>query len=258
MITACHGGNCGDIIAAIPCLISLCNSRNTKCDLYLKIDTPASYERGIVHPLGNVTLNQDFANKLMPLLKSQHWCNSVQIWSGQEYEFNLDMFRLVFTGQGNLPKWYFWTYHSWYNLAQPWLWVEPNKDYNDIIVVNRTNRYRQTLIKYNRLSGLPVTFVGLKSEYEDFAKDVPSAEWVEAGDFLELAQIIAGAKMFIGNQSFSYWLAEGMKTRPRVLEVCQRAMNVVPYGDDAYDFINYFGFEALMNAILPKLYPAYV
>lgn len=254
MITACHSGNCGDIICATPCIISLCNQRNTKCDLYLKIDVPATYARNIVHPLGNVTLNRDFANKLIPLIQCQPWCNSVQIHTNEECEFNLDLFRLCFNNRTNLPKYYFYTYHSWYNLSQPWLWVAPNKDYQNCIIVNRTNRYKQLMMRYNRLEGYPVVFVGLKEEFEDFRKEVSNAEYVQADNFLELARIIAAANMFIGNQSFCYWLAEAMKVKPRVLEIYQESWNVIPNGDDAYDFINYFGFDALMDAILPKLY----
>ena len=43
-----------------------------------------------------------------------------------------------------------------------------------------------------------------------------------------------GCSLFIGNQSFGYACAEAMKVKPRVLEVCSWAANVIPHGEEAY------------------------
>jgi hypothetical protein len=51
--------------------------------------------------------------------------------------------------------------------------------------------------------------------------------------YRELAQLIAGSKLFIGNQSFPFALAEAMKC-PRVLEVCPICPNCIPQSDNGY------------------------
>jgi len=58
-------------------------------------------------------------------------------------------------------------------------------------------------------------------------------------DFLEMAQVIKGSKLFIGNQSSPFALAEIMKV-PRCLEVCPTAHNVIPTGANGYDFLDPF------------------
>lgn len=249
MLSFSHSGNIGDVACSIPSVIDICRRKNTKANFYLKVGTQASYMAGLEHPLGNVTLNKSFAEKLIPLLESQHWCNSCRIWSGEEIEYDLDLFRVLFKPNTSLVRQYFWLYHSTYNLSQPWLWVEPNKAYANRIVVNRTFRYRQPLCDYSNLNGYPVTFIGLEKEYKDFQRHC-ECEFVEAKDFLELAQIIAGCRLFLGNQSFAYNIAEALKVKPRVLEVCTMALNVVPIGDQAYDFINRLGYKDIMDELL--------
>jgi hypothetical protein len=92
------------------------------------------------------------------------------------------------------------------------------------------------LIDYSFLSKYGhLVFVGVKTEYEAMLKVIPGLQWKQVADFLELAEIIAGCKLFIGNQSFPYALAESLKVK-RLLEVFYQIPNVIPEGDDGYDF----------------------
>ena len=58
-------------------------------------------------------------------------------------------------------------------------------------------------------------------------------KWHPLGDFLETAQIIKGSKLFIGNQSVCFSIAEAMK-HPRILEVFHKNSNCMPSGADGY------------------------
>ena len=63
-----------------------------------------------------------------------------------------------------------------------------------------------------------------------------------------MAQVISGCKMFIGNQSFPFSIAEALKTK-RVLEVFPQCPNVIVEGADAYDFCYQEQFEKIINNI---------
>jgi len=64
-----------------------------------------------------------------------------------------------------------------------------------------------------------------------------------------MAQVIASCKLFIGNQSFPYSIAEALKTK-RLLEVYYQAPNVIPNGPNGYDFYFQDHFKYLVDAML--------
>jgi hypothetical protein len=75
----------------------------------------------------------------------------------------------------------------------------------------------------------------MKNEYDDLKKDIPNLEIYDCKDFLEMAQIIKSSKLFIGNMSVAYPIAEALKV-PRLLEGCPYFPIVQPIGENAYDF----------------------
>jgi hypothetical protein len=110
-------------------------------------------------------------------------------------------------------------------LSSAWLAVPDPKNYGRP-VFSRSSRYRNPAwdpfwqsLKQNAPDAI---FVGTKDEYRDFGH----GEHVEVRDALELAQVIAGCSVFVGNQSFAYALAEGLKVR-RVLEVYPQVPNCI-------------------------------
>ena len=123
------------------------------------------------------------------------------------------------------------------NLADPWLFVEPDEGLGDYIVVNRTLRARNNNISYKFLKPFEskLVFAGTHEEYLSFCQEADlEIPCFEAQEFLELATFIRSARFFIGNQSLCFALAEAMKV-PRILEVCTDLPNVVPSGHEAYD-----------------------
>lgn len=249
MISFSHAGNAGDIIYSLPTVLSICKQKQDKAAFFLKTNVYAAYYPNAIHPLGHVRLSKEYAEALIPLLKQQDFIEHSAIHTNEKIQVDLDHFR-EFTmdiTRIHLPRRYFYVFHANYNLALPWLNVQANPNFKDFILVNRSKRYRNLAISYKFLKNYKsVGFIGLEDEFEDFRKEVPSANvFIKAKDFLELAQVIAGAKLFIGNQSFAFSLAEALKV-PRILEVCRDSPNVVPHGDRAWDFYNQSAFEAIV------------
>jgi hypothetical protein len=80
------------------------------------------------------------------------------------------------------------------------------------------------------------TFLGLPAECEAFNRRYGlRLPHIQARDWLHLAQLVAGCRAFIGNQSAAYAVAEGLKKTPRALEVCPDCPNVIPIGPQAYE-----------------------
>ena len=92
-----------------------------------------------------------------------------------------------------------------------------------------------------------MVFIGLKEEFDDLKKSIKKLEYYDSKDFLELASIIKNAKLFIGNLSFGYALAEAIKV-PRLLSL--NFPLVYPNGSQGYDFYFQSHFEKLVKDII--------
>ena len=97
-------------------------------------------------------------------------------------------------------------------------WIDRRKFFVDDhpfdLVVHRTERYRNPLFPWKLVVekfGKRAAFVGLAREYLDFVSQHGSVFLRPTRDLLELASVIAGSRLFAGNQSVGYALAEAMK-----------------------------------------------
>jgi len=248
-----HSGNCGDIIYALPTIITLDHGRHDS-ELYLKIDQPANYYKGAVHPSGNVWLNLKMGEMLIPLLEQQPCIKKGAIYENQNIDISLDIFRTVSfeCSLNNIPNFYFITLNVYYDLSQAWLLAGKRQEYKDYIVVARSERYRNPNVDYSFLRNYEKKiFIGVEQEYKDIKQYVPNIEWVQVKNFLEMAEIINGCKLFIGNQSFPFAIAEGLKV-PRALEMCLFCPNVIPVGGIARNFIFQDAFEEIVSSVVNK------
>ncbi len=98
---------------------------------------------------------------------------------------------------------------------QAWLGVEPHRVAP--VVIHRSARYQDpnfpwpaALRRYRRAG---IVFVGTPAEHRDFVAAFGPVAYHATADFLALARVIAGADLFIGNQSAPYAVAEGLKQR---------------------------------------------
>ncbi len=67
---------------------------------------------------------------------------------------------------------------------------------------------------YHRVAG----FVGTTAEHEDFCRSVGPVPLLLTSSLLDLARVIAGSRLFVGNQSCPAAIAEGLK-HALILEV---------------------------------------
>ena len=214
-IKAMHSGGAGDCVYALPTLLSYGTA-----ELYLN---PSQY------------MQPKLANALIPLIKAQPYIKTCKLFEREKFDLNLDEFRLI-SGAGHLPITYaaldpWCRYH---NLNEPWLFnIEPNH-VNDIII-NRTLRYRGYLDYGSIVTKFidKISFIGAQDEYDNFCSDYGDVAYYATTDLLEAAQIIKGSKIFIGNQSVCYAIAEGMKV-PRLLESSIDMPNCQPIGEHGY------------------------
>ncbi|HWQ27130.1 MAG TPA: hypothetical protein VN367_10185 [Chlorobaculum sp.] len=247
-----HSGNSGDIIYALPSIYTL--AEGSPADLYLNLNKHLEYSivRGR-HPLINVTLNQAMFSMLRPLLMSQPEINRCEIYNGNPIDYDLDVFREspFPLNSGSIARWYFLHFAINADLGKPWLHVKPNNDVADRIVIARSLGYHSPGIDYSflRKYGKKILFVGVQEEFVAMRKAVPNLEFRPVSDFLELAEIIAGCRFFIGNQSFPFSIAEALKVR-RVLEVCYHCPNVIVEGGDGYDFCYQPQFERIVDKLV--------
>ena len=117
------------------------------------------------------------------------------------------------------------------DLETPWLEnVTPNPVAK--IIVNRTSRYHGKL-DWTALWPFidDILFVGSERENECFPTMLLRHHKIN--DALELAQVIAGSSLFIGNQSCAFAIAEALK-HPRVLEVSTKKPNCMPHGAEGW------------------------
>jgi hypothetical protein len=246
-----HSGNAGDIIYALPTIEAIRKLTDAKIELYLRLGQPLILSGYNSHPLGNVMLNQKMAEMLITLLKPQPYIDLVEIHTDQIIDIDLDYFRAggIPLDKGNIARWC--SYLTGVNpvLWKPWLNVEADQSYADTIVMARSERYRNYTINYKFLNTYAnIVFIGVESEYIDIKKTIPHIKWVQVDDFMQMARIIAGSKFFIGNQSFPYSIAEGLKV-PRILETSFEVINVVPEGNDGYDFFFQEHLESLVKTL---------
>jgi hypothetical protein len=130
---------------------------------------------------------------------------------------------------------------------KPWLKISSLKEKTKI-VCNFTKRYRNTSINYEFLDKLDTYFVGLDDEFEFFIQknNLKNLKKISTSNALEMAEVIRSSRFFLGNQSFAFAIAEGMKVN-RALEICEIVPNVIPSGHGANEYMNR---SALRNILI--------
>ncbi len=248
-----HSGNCGDIIYALPAMAALaqaCGCGHYSLDL--KVNVSCQYSAGIVHPYGNVMLNDVAFDMILPLLEYQKNIDVCDRYRGQNIDFNMDTFRdrLILFDRSDIAHWYALVFPIGIDTSKPWLSVPASPITKDAIVIARSTRYRMPTIDYKFLRRYRnLFFVGLESEFVEMRAAIPRLTFLESKDFLEMASYIAGAKLFIGNQSFPFSLAEALKV-PRLLETFYSAPNVVVSGLGGHMFCFQNCFEILAERLI--------
>lgn len=141
-----------------------------------------------------------------------------------EITHNLDKFRPLFVGH---PGNYVDIYATAFGITDPeqqrqlrttpWITADAKTIDDRRVVINRTARWTPRALSSQwatwKTEGVEesAVFVGLREEHEAFQKATGwTIPWAETESMLELAEIIAGADLFIGNQSQALALAFGL------------------------------------------------
>lgn len=239
-----HSGSLGDIVYSIPSIHSIIKQREPlgKANLYLRPDIQDSIPSwaGTRPPL---RVSKTEIEKLLPLLEGQG-LGEVALYKNNHIDIDLDDFRKGGnTDRGDICLYYSRIFACDPCLDYPWLFVKPSNVFRGCVLVNRTLRYLNSGINYKFLADKSnVVFVGYPEEYAAFSKSCPGMPHIQAINARQLASWIAGAKGFIGNQSFCFSLAEAMKV-PRLLEIYPRCANVVIHGPNGWAASNQAVFE---------------
>lgn len=168
---------------------------------------------------------------MAPLLERQSYINELTTWhqGDAEPDVDLDHYRSVLyrTFEGNILQAYHLAFGIPFTMSDydtPWLEADVIEEAP--VVITRSFRYRPAngeegwrgLIETGMLEGNSV-FVGIPAEHADFEQTFGvKVPFRPVTDFLELASIINGAELFVGNQGFAYSLAVGLG-KSTVLEI---------------------------------------
>lgn len=168
---------------------------------------------------------------LAPLIAHQSYITDVKPWypGDAEPDVNLDHYRAVLyrSFEGNIVESYFRTFNlAWTPAEYENTWLEADPIREAAVVVNSTPRYRDPeaagiWLDMCTNAGLEHNgiFVGTPAEHEQFVINTGcKIPYRAVQDFLELASLIQGADLFLGNQSMAYSIAVGLG-KASVLEI---------------------------------------
>ena len=235
-ISFLHSGHLGDIINALPVVKELSKTHN--CNLYIQANKSLPNNVKYYKDSKNlVFLDNASVDKLMPLLKCQSYIKKVDKYNNHKIDIDLNLFREV-PMHFNLDeiRLYFQLTGIHTDLSVPYLFVEPNNIIKNKVIIIRNISKKNYFINYKFLERYDdLLFIGLNHEYKDLKKEVPNLNFYDCKDFLEMAQIIKSSKFFLGNSSFGFTIAEGLKV-PRLLESFPDFPVHYLNGPNAYDF----------------------
>ena len=244
-----HSGHLGDTINALPMIKEI--SKTKKCNYYIEANKRLpDHILDMSHPFGKFFLTDKAVDMLLPLLKVQKYINIAEKYSNQLIDINLNLFReLPLNFNSDSIRWYFHLTGIHAHLHEAYVQVANHDHFQNKIVIIRSARRKNYLINYKFLNrNKNILFLGLEDEYLDLKNEIHDLEFYDLKDFLEMAQIIKNCKLFIGNLTFGFSLAEAMKV-PRLLESGPNSPLVYPNGGKGYDFYFQEHFEQLFEKI---------
>ena len=255
MITVKHSGHIGDVIYSLPAVKAIAETRKEKVTYYLHqgVLIPTDYDNGSPKP----ALSKEFAEFIKPLIEAQPYIEKCMIYiNGTDItvplDYDLDMFRRLPVNfwLGHLPLYYMHLTGYFTDYSAPWLTVkeeDKNDYYRDKVIIGRSPRNINPDVDFSILNKIEekIYFVGTADEYLSINKIIPRIEYIKVSDAYEMACLIASCKLYIGNSSFNFALAEGLK-KTRLFEMNLKIQSLMPCGNVKY-FTNT---EQLISEIL--------
>lgn len=230
-----HAGDLGDTLYSLPTIKRLGGG-------VLYLGPNVNLLPGLRPRVGITRKQFDF---LAPLLREQPYISDV-IYSDSvpNVDYDLNIFRYYWRTNA-ISDWLRQNGHThtpslmWIHLGAfkvndwsdetPWLRVEKAEPPKPV-VIHRSARYNNPNFPWSKIKNTfpgKLLFVGLKEEHKAWCNSYGVIDFYQVRDALEMARLIAGSKLFIGNQSFPYAIAEGMKHT-----TIQETWNNGPNGSD--------------------------
>ena len=242
-----HYGHLGDVVNSLPVIKEL--SKTHKCNFYIQAKKPLESNARHYKRFGDyVFLTDANVDMLLPLFMNQPYIHKVDKYRNQEIDIDLNLIReMPIDFNIDSVRWYSQLTGIHTDLSVPYIFAEPHDVIKNKVTIMRNVRRKNYFTNYKFLKKYEnLLFIGLNDEYENLKKEVPNLEFYDCKDFLEMAQIIKSSKLFLGNLSFGYTIAEGLKI-PRLLESVPDFPLVYPNGKNAYDFYFQEHFEKLFS-----------
>jgi hypothetical protein len=164
---------------------------------------------------------------IAPLIQAQTYIRRFAFWEGEPVARDFTSIRLGLSYELNLAlaHWLHVMPQGDLDLGVPWLTV-PHAPRHGRPVFARSARYCNPewdgFWQVLKKSAPDAIFIGTADEYQAFGH----GEHVPTPDALTMARLIAGCSVFVGNQSFPYALAEGLKVG-RLQEVSPLVPNCI-------------------------------
>jgi predicted GH43/DUF377 family glycosyl hydrolase len=234
-----HSGNLGDIIYSLPAMKVLGFGV-----YYLGVDTSMNPKPDL-----REVMSPKLVQTIAPLMLAQPYVRAVYFTQHMPIvSYDLNLFRNFAAPEKNLVAQSLdaccLSAENFFNDQTPWLDVDP-VPLRRGVVVHRSHRWRNPSFPwaevYDRFRA-EMVFVGTSEEHASFVSDFGLIPYVPTPNLLELARIIAGCHLFIGNQSCPYAIAEGLKvntlqeTFPQIANCLFQRPNAV-YGRDKFVYI---------------------
>jgi hypothetical protein len=213
MPTFKHSGTLGDLIYSLPAAQALGGGT-----YYLRLKGGYWW----THLFGDPVL------ATRDLLEAQPYIDAVEAWGGRPVDYDFDDYREFHSRNACRPKLLTITeVHAMVvgaNLPaapRPWLTAPPLRVPGYDVIVHCTPRYRSPYFDWRAVMDAyrsRALFIGLPGEHEAFESANGKVEYYRPVDLYEIARLVAGCELFVGNQSSPYAIAEGLQ-KQAILEV---------------------------------------
>jgi hypothetical protein len=229
VISYLHSGAAGDLIYALPAMRAHCLQQHSEPKFDLILGTKAQ----VHHPFRGTA-----ASNITPLLLAQPYINEVRVQLDYTtWDYNLDGFRkAACNGRFHQATKTITAYVCDILKVdpacsnEPWITVnDPIKLDSKPVVINRTARYNNPYFPWRRVMqfyGPRAVFVGTEQEHMKFVFQFGAVDRRVTLNALELARVVAGSELFVGNQSLAYAIAEGLKIKT-IQETCRYLPNCI-------------------------------
>lgn len=250
-----HSGQLGDIVYSLPFIKSFLDSKNAEHALLLiPSDKKSNHAKGLKHIDDHLMINQSMFDFVFPLLKHLNFVSDAIYLPEKLIPRNvvdLDFIRNgdINLSSGNIKGYYYKAFGLIDNCASAWLNDIRPAPHSYDLVIGRSTRYLNTSIDYQNLElfNLDIGFIGTHHEYKYFRECFPNLriDRIILKSALDAAEYIKSSKLYIGNQSLFFAIAESLN-HPRLLEVFEPVPNVIPLPGVSGAFTNNTNFFKLV------------